>query len=99
MNIKAIAVKECIARNKVSVISDTFDYNLENNLAECIVEIIREIIDPKNPFNPGLNSRFNEDMVAKASIGMKETGLPIALLMVMALISLSFCGFNISKKR
>ena len=56
-------------------------------------------IDPKNPFNPGLNSRFNEDMVAKASIGMKETGLPIALLMVMALISLSFCGFNISKKR
>ena len=99
LDIKAIAVKEGIARNKVSVVSDTFDYNLENNLAECIVEIIREIIDPKNPFNPGLNSRFNEDMVAKASIGMKETGLPIALLMVMALISLSFCGFNISKKR
>ncbi len=93
--------------NKVSVISDTFDYNLENNLAECIVEIIKNIIDPQNPFNPGLNSRFEgygfivKDLgeVANASIEMKRSGIPIGLLIVFALISFAFASSNISKKR
>jgi len=107
LNIKAIAKKEGLISNKVSVISDTFDYNLENNLAECIVEIIKNIIDPQNPFNPGLNSRFEgygfivKDLgeVANASIEMKRSGIPIGLLIVFALISFAFASSNISKKR
>ena len=107
LNIKAVAKKEGLVSNVVSAISDTFDYNLENNLAECIVEIIKNIIDPQNPFNPGLNSRFGgygfivKDLgeVANASIEMKETGIPIALLIVFALLSFALCTSNISKKR
>ncbi|MBR6023334.1 MAG: DUF11 domain-containing protein [Methanobrevibacter sp.] len=107
LNIKAVAKKEGLVSNVVSAISDTFDYNLENNLAECIVEIIKNIIDPQNPFNPGLNSRFGgygfivKDLgeVANASIEMKETGIPIALLIVFALLSFALCSSNISKKR
>ena len=107
LNIKAIAKKEGLISNKVSVISDTFDYNLENNLAECIVEIIKNIIDSQNPFNPGLNSRFEgygfivKDLgeVANASIEMKRSGIPIGLLIVFALISFAFASSNISKKR
>ena len=107
LNINAIAKKEGLVNNKVSVISDTFDYNLENNLAECIVEIIKNIIDPQNPFNPGLNSRFEgygfivKDLgeVANASIEMKKSGLPIGLLILFALISFAFGSSNISKKR
>ena len=107
LNINAIAKKEGLINNKVSVISDTFDYDLENNLAECIVEIIKNIIDPQNPLNPGLNSRFEgygfivKDLgeIANASIEMKKSGLPIGLLIVFALISFAFCNLNISKKR
>ena len=105
--IKATAKEEGFVNNKVSVVSDIFDYNLENNFAECIVEIIKSIIDPDNPFNPGLNSRFEgygyivRDLgeIANASIQMKKSGLPIGLLIVFVLISFAFCSSNISKKR
>ena len=105
--IKAIAKEEGFVNNKVSVVSAIFDYNLENNFAECIVEIIKSIIDPGNPFNPGLNSRFEgygyivRDLgeIANASIQMKKSGLPIGLLIVFVLISFAFCSSNISKKR
>ena len=105
--IKAIAKEEGFVNNKVSVVSAIFDYNLENNFAECIVEIIKNIIDPDNPFNLGLNSRFEgygyivRDLgeIANASIQMKKSGLPIGLLIVFVLISFAFCSSNISKKR
>ncbi|WP_407430784.1 hypothetical protein [Methanobrevibacter sp.] len=105
--IDAISTKEGLISNKVSVISKTFDYNMLNNYAESIVEIIKKIIDPNNPFNPGTYSRVRANEfeigdlgnIAKANIEMRETGLPVGLLFVIALISLAFCGSNISKKR
>ena len=101
LDINALANNEGISYNKVSVISETFDHNLKNNYAESIVEIIKKIIDSNNPLNPGLQSRFDDrnlGVVAKAGVLMKETGLPVGLLVVMALISLALCGTNISKK-
>ena len=107
LNIKAIATGEGLVNNKVSVISDTFDNNLKNNYAECIVEIIKKIIDPNSVFNPGLYSRFSNhnslekdlSMIAKAGIEMKSTGMPIGLLFAIALISIGICTSNISRKR
>ena len=100
MAINAIAKNEGMANNRVSVVSDTFDHDLENNYAKSIVEIIKKIIDPNNTFNPGLYSKFDDDLifVAKASVLMKETGIPVGLLISMALISLALCGSRISKK-
>jgi len=100
MAINAIAKNEGMANNRVSVVSDTFDHDLENNYAKSIVEIIKKIIDPNNTFNPGLHARFDDDLilVAKASVLMKETGIPVGLLISMALISLALCGSRISKK-
>lgn len=102
--INAISTKEGLINNKVSICSNTFDCNLDNNYAECILDIIKIIIDPNNPFNPGLYSRFKDNgldlgKIAKAGIEMKETGIPIGLLFVVSLFSLAFCGSKISKKR
>ena len=107
LNINAIATGDGLVNNKVSVISDTFDNNLKNNYAECIVEIIKKIIDPSSVFNPGLYSRFSNhnslekdlSMIAKAGIEMKSTGMPIGLLFAIALISIGICTSNISRKR
>ena len=107
LNINATASEEGSFSNKVSVISDTFDNNLKNNYAECIVEIVKKIIDSNFIFNPGLYSRFSNHnylekdlgMIAKAGIAMKSTGLPISLLFAIALISIGFCTSNISRKR
>ena len=107
LNINAIATGDGLVNNKVSVISDTFDNNLKNNYAECIVEIIKKIIDPNSVFNPGLYSRFSNhnslekdlSMIAKAGIEMKSTGMPIGLLFAIALISIGICTSNISRKR
>ena len=107
LNINAIATGEGLVNNMVSVISHTFDNNLKNNYAECIVEIIKKIIDPNSVLNPGLHSRFSNHnslekdlgMIAKSGIEMKSTGLPIGLLFAIALISIGFCTSNISRKR
>ena len=107
LSIKAIANEEGFVNNKVSVVSAIFDYNQENNFAECIVEIIKNNINPDNPFYPGLNPRFEgygyivRDLgkIANASIQMKESGLPIGLLIVFVLISFALSSSNISKKR
>ena len=100
LTVKAIATGEGIVKNKVSVISDTFDNNMYNNYAECIVEIIKTIINPENNFYPSLYSKLGDNSyIAKAGIEMKETGIPIGLLVIFALFSLSLSGSNISKKR
>ena len=105
--IDAVATKEGLISNKVSVISDVFDHDLGNNFAESVVDVIKKIIDPDNPFNPGEYYGFRDnksimgdfDNVAKAVIEMRDTGLPFGLLFAIALVSLIFCGPNILKKR
>ncbi|MCR5026006.1 MAG: DUF11 domain-containing protein [Methanobrevibacter sp.] len=107
LKINAVSTKEGSFANRVSTISDTFDFNLNNNVAEVIVEIIKKAIDPKNPFNSGLYSKLHDfglikknlNLVSKAKIEMKETGIPVGLLIFISLISIVFCNSNISKKR
>ncbi|MBQ9025895.1 MAG: DUF11 domain-containing protein [Methanobrevibacter sp.] len=107
LQLNAIASKEGLINNRVSAISDTFDFNLDNNYVECVVDIIKNVLVPDNIFNHGIYHEFKENdfvhdglgMVSKASIGMKETGLPIGLLMAISLISLAFCGSNILKRK
>ena len=107
LHLNAVAAKEGLANNRVSASSDTFDFNLNNNYVECVVDIIKNILVPDNIFDYGLYHEFKEnefvhdglDMVSKAGVEMKETGIPIGLLMVISLISLAFCGSNILKKR
>ena len=105
--VNAIATKEGSISNKVSVVSDTFDNNLNNNLVECIVEIIKKTIVPNNSFistvyltlkeNKFVDNELNS--IAQAGIEMKETGIPMGLLIIISLISFAICGSNISKKR
>ena len=105
--INAVATKEGLVHNKVSVLADTLDDDLSNNYAEAIVEIIKKILDPENPYNPELYHDLkgfekvsdNLNIVAKAGIQMKETGIPIGLLMIFSLISIAISGSKISKKR
>jgi uncharacterized repeat protein (TIGR01451 family) len=107
LRINAVSTKEGLISNKVSAVSDTFDINLDNNYAEVIVEIIKKIIDPKNPYVPGLYynlgdyKKLSADLnnVVKAGIEMKETGIPVGLLMFISLVLFAFFNSNISKRK
>ncbi|WP_407379544.1 hypothetical protein, partial [Methanobrevibacter sp.] len=107
LNINAIATKDGLFSNMVSAGADTFDHDLTNNYVECVVEIIKNLIAPDNSFVPSIYSNLKDNEivqdtlnnVAMAGIEMKETGIPMGLLIVISLISLALCGSNISKKR
>lgn len=74
-----------MANKLFSLISNNFGHDLDNNYAECIVDIIKKIINPDNPLTPGVFCRVmyegfeldDLDNITKASMFMKETGLPI----------------------
>ena len=93
LNITAYAAKEGSITNNVSVASDTFDYDLSNNFAGVILNVT-EIIEPSNP-----DESSPEELDIKSEVKMMETGVPLGLLMVVALISLAFSNVNIFKKR
>ena len=105
LNIDAVSTKEGSVANRVSAIADTFDYDLNNNKANVVVEFIKKIIDNNSTNNSGSYSRLHdagplkENLVSKASLEMKKTGIPIGLLIFISLISLAFSNSNILKKR
>lgn len=104
LNINAVSTKEGAVVNRVSAIADTFDADLNNNKANVVVDFIKKALD-NNTNNSSLYSRLHdagplkENLVSKASLEMKKTGIPIGLLIFISLISLAFSNSNILKKR
>ena len=105
LNIDAVSTKEGFVANKVSAIADTFDFDLKNNGNDVVVEFIKKIIDHNSSNNSSSYSRMHdagplkENLVSKASLEMKKTGIPIGLLIFISLVSLAFLNSNILKKR
>ena len=98
LNITASAAKEGSIANRVSVTSDTFDYDSGNNFAEVILNVTDSVVNPSVPDESSTNpSDAKSDACVK--VEMKKTGIPLGLLIVISLISIAFSNLNILKKR
>ena len=105
--VKAIATKEGIFSNEVNISCDTFDYDLTNNHDDAIVEIITNIVDmDKSTSSTNIGelegnivASKNLNNVADDNVELKNTGIPILLLILISIFSLAFCNMNILKKR
>ena len=98
LNITARAAKEGSIANRVSVTSDTFDYDSGNNFAEVILNVTDSVVNPSVPDESSTEpSDTKSDACVK--VEMKKTGIPLGLLIVISLISIAFSNLNILKKR
>ena len=107
LNLYAIALKEGLSRNMVSVKCDTYDYDLSNNDADAFVNIFKMSVINNNKLNHNIFKDLkyeNDDLNSSngnESFNLKfmETGIPIILLEVIFLFLIICPAFNISKKR
>lgn len=110
VTIKAIALNSGKFENKVNVSSDAYDYNNSNNYDEVYVWVIGEVgvfkslILDKHSINSIHNvSNFKGECLthssALASVGLRETGVPILLLLLVLGIFIGVFPIRISKKR
>ncbi|WP_295113012.1 hypothetical protein [uncultured Methanobrevibacter sp.] len=105
--IKAVATSKGIVKNAVSAISETFDYNLENNDDVSIVNVTEKEKVPKNDTpklnNPNSSYKIsNGDKIDGESLNLLKanvTGNPLVFLVISVLFSLVFVGGTFSKKR
>lgn len=102
---KAIGKSAGSAGNKVNIISDVFDPNLDNNGDYVIVNLIENIVNSSNFINNGLTisntvkSVFASQSISNGDVLMKVTGSPIGILSVLALVFLSFLGMSNLKRK
>ena len=91
--IKVIAMGSGILNNSVNVTSDTFDYDLSNNMDFAVVNVT------KNPSDKKISPK-GHNFVKNAPVGleMHPTANPILLLAISLLFSIVFSGVRISKK-
>ena len=107
MNLYAIALKEGLSRNMVSVKCDTYDYDLSNNDADAFVNIFKMSVINNNKLNHNIfkDLKYENDNLnssnSNESFNLKfmETGIPIILLEVIFLFLIICPALNISKKR
>lgn len=95
--LKVIATGSGIIKNKVSVTSDTFDYDLSNNKDFAIVNVTKKPVNDTLNASKNLNGGF-----AKKSLSILEkhpTGNPFWNLILVLVFSLIFLNDGISKKR
>ena len=105
--IEAVAKSKGILKNTVSATSDTFDYNLENNVDVEKVNVTEKNKIPKKPIdkhhtpnNDGKITHNGEKIDENLNmLKNNATGNPFAFLVVAILFSLIFAGNNFSKKR
>ncbi|MBO6124014.1 MAG: DUF11 domain-containing protein [Methanobrevibacter sp.] len=95
--IKAIATGAGLVKNKVSVTSDTFDYDLSNNKDYAVVNVTEKPSD--EPLNGKNNPNNNLDAGHHNILEKHATGNPFWNLVFVLLFSLIFLDGSILKKR
>ena len=96
--INAMAEGAGIAKNMVSAVTDTFDYNRDNNQDDVLINVSENDEIPKNqseevnstPISSEREVLFDESHV---------TANPLVVLVVSVMFSIIFLGVNFSKKR
>lgn len=102
---KAIGKSVGSAGNKVNVISDVFDPNMDNNNDCIIVNLIENILNPTNFINyNSVDSNIVKTALAAQSnsngnVLMKVTGSPAGILSILTLVFLSFLGMSNLKRK
>ena len=102
---KAIGKSVGSAGNKVNIISDVFDPNLDNNKDYIIVNLVENIVNPVNFINNCLKdsnivkTAFAEQSNSNGDVLMKVTGSSLAILPVLTLVFLSFLGMSNLKRK
>lgn len=102
---KAIGKSVGSAGNKVNIISDVFDPNLDNNKDYIIVNLVENIVNPVNFINNCLKdsnivkTAFAEQSNSNGDVLMKVTGSSLAILPVLTLVFLSFLGISNLKRK
>ena len=92
--IKVIAVGSGIIKNKVSVTSDTFDYDKSNNNDFAEVNVTKKpSIESMNLF------KSNSNQKVPSNLEMHPTANPLIVLLISCIFSMLFLGNNISKRR
>ncbi|WP_296803694.1 hypothetical protein [uncultured Methanobrevibacter sp.] len=105
--IKAVATGKGMVENLVSVTSDTFDYNLNNNKDVAKVNVTENNIPNKNSTNDfnksnPKNNVVNNNKSENNALGLLNkhvTGNSFVFLALSLLCSIIFFGGNSSKKR
>ena len=93
------------AGNKVNIVSDVFDPNLDNNKDYIIVNLIENIVNPTNFINDNsVDSNVVKTALAAQSnsnsdVLMKVTGSPAGILSILTLVFLSFLGMSNLKRK
>ena len=102
---KAIGKSVGSAGNKVNIVSDVFDPNLDNNKDYIIVNLVENIVNPVNFINNGLKdlnivkTAFVAQSNSNGDVLMKVTGSSLAILSVLTLVFLSFLGMSNLKRK
>ena len=102
---KAIGKGAGSAGNKVNIISDVFDPNLDNNGDYVIVNLIENAVNHNKFINNGFNdsniikTAFAAQSNSNGNVLMKVTGSPLGILSILFLVFLSFLGMSNLKRK
>ena len=112
LTVGAVATSTGYFENKVVVSSDTFDYNESNNQDEAYVNVSKKVDsvekqchslvnNVKNSIQKSLNPNLESltEIPSLATVELPKTGIPIVLLLLVAIFSIGFLPIKISKKR
>lgn len=98
LHIKAMAAGEGIVKNTVLSMADTFDYDLDNNSDNVLVNVTKNPKKEDYKANSTSNSPNGDEM--EVIIGENHiTANPFAILVISFVFSIIFLGGNFSKKR
>ena len=97
LHIRAIATGNGIVKNIVSITSDNYDPNLEDNVDYAVVKVDKK---PQVPDNKLKNEKTKAMNSNKESVLEKHpTSNPLAVLIVSLILSLKFVSISISKRK
>ena len=97
LHIRAIATGNGIVKNIVSITSDNYDPNLEDNVDSAVVKVDKK---PQVPDNKLKNEKTKAMNSNKESVLEKHpTSNPLAVLIVSLILSLKFVSISISKRK
>ena len=102
---KAIGKSAGSAGNKVNIISDVFDPNLNNNDDYIIINLIENAVNLNKLINNNsvdsniVKTAFASQSNSNGDVLMKVTGSPIGSLYVLTLVFISFLGISNLKRK
>ena len=100
LTIKARAVDEGMANNKVVISSDTYDYDLSNNNDSALIKIEKpaKILENLSFTNKSAVKSTNSNLAVALS-EMEKTGMPIMLVIFVILLSVPVISIQFYKKK